>query len=41
VPENPHNRPREVGALTTRNGMRTWIVIPAPGHVDAFTVTER
>jgi hypothetical protein len=41
VPENPHNRPREVGTLTTRNGTRKRIVIAAPGHLDAFTVAER
>lgn len=37
---SPHNRPREVGTLTTRGGYRKQIVIPAPGHLDAYSVTE-
>jgi hypothetical protein len=41
VPGNPHNLPREVGTLTTRNGTRKQIVISAPGHLDSVTVTER
>jgi len=29
-----------VGTLTTRGGYRKQIVIPAPGHLDAYSVTE-
>jgi hypothetical protein len=35
------NQPREVATLTTRGGTKKQIVIPAPGHLDAFTITER
>jgi hypothetical protein len=37
---NPHNRPRDLATLTTRNGTRKRIVVSAPGHIDAVTVTE-
>jgi hypothetical protein len=39
--EHSWNRPREACTITTRNGTRKRIVVSAPGHLDAFTVTEQ
>jgi hypothetical protein len=37
---SPENKPRELATLTTRGGNRKRVVIPAVGHLDAFTISE-
>ena len=39
-PDPAQNSSREILTVTTTNGTRKRIIVPAPGHLDSVTITE-
>jgi len=39
-PDPGQDSPREIRTVTTRNGTRKRIIVSAPGHLDAITITD-